>query len=77
MTPNVACTFSEYLIIADNYVFQYTQNGKKVEVAVKKIISGQEVPHRGAYANPESLDLYKDLPELQNFYGPSKKNGKL
>ncbi len=58
-------------------MFQYTQNGKKVEVAVKKIISGQEVKNRGAYANPESLDLYKDVPALQNFYGPSHKEGKL
>ncbi len=48
-------------------LFQYTINGKKVEVAVKKIMSGQEVPHRGAYANPEALDLYRDIPELQGY----------
>ncbi|MBO8169538.1 MAG: acetoacetate--CoA ligase [Thermoanaerobacteraceae bacterium] len=43
----------------------YTINGKKVEIAVKKIIHGEEVFNRDALANPEALDLYKDLPELQ------------
>jgi hypothetical protein len=71
--------------------FQYTINGKKVEVAVKvslstvvtllskpygliqifqpystqKIISGQNVLASGTLVNPESLDLYKNIPELQ------------
>eukprot|EP00761_Pharyngomonas_kirbyi_P012525 gb/GECH01012552.1/.p1 GENE.gb/GECH01012552.1/~~gb/GECH01012552.1/.p1 ORF type:complete len:664 (+),score=148.12 gb/GECH01012552.1/:1-1992(+) len=36
----------------------YTLNGKKVEVAVKKILSGKEVHNRSAMANPSSLDLY-------------------
>ena len=43
---------------------QYTINSKKVEVAVKKIISGQEVGPRGALANPASLDLFYNIPEL-------------
>eukprot|EP00128_Syssomonas_multiformis_P009652 Colp12_sorted_trinity150504_noHs@25257 len=44
----------------------YTINGKKVEVAVKKIISsGEAVTHRGALANPASLDLYYNIPALQ------------
>lgn len=42
----------------------YTINGKKVEIAVKKIIHGEEVLNRDALANPESLDLYRDIPEL-------------
>ena len=42
----------------------YTINGKKVEIAVKKIISGKEVSNRDALANPNSLDYYKDLKEL-------------
>jgi len=42
----------------------YTINGKKVEIAVKKIIRGDEVLNRDALANPESLDLYRDIPEL-------------
>ncbi|XP_048099975.1 acetoacetyl-CoA synthetase [Alosa alosa] len=45
----------------------YTISGKKVEVAVKQVIAGKEVTQRGAFSNPDSLDLYKNLPELQNF----------
>uniref|UniRef100_A0A6Q2ZK12 Acetoacetyl-CoA synthetase n=1 Tax=Esox lucius TaxID=8010 RepID=A0A6Q2ZK12_ESOLU len=45
----------------------YTLSGKKVEVAVKQVIAGREVSQRGAFSNPDSLDLYKNLPELQNF----------
>ena len=39
-------------------------NGKKVEVAVKKILSGEDVKERGALSNPESLDLYYNIPQL-------------
>lgn len=38
----------------------YTINGKKVEVAVKKIAHGQEVKNKDALANPESLEYFKD-----------------
>ncbi|CAM0140113.1 hypothetical protein VKS41_005726 [Umbelopsis sp. WA50703] len=43
----------------------YTINGKKVEVAVKKIISGQNVVASGTLVNPQSLELYKEIPQLQ------------
>jgi len=43
----------------------YTINMKKVELAVKNVIHGEPVLNKDALANPESLDLYKDLPELQ------------
>ena len=43
----------------------YTINGKKVEIAVKKIIHGEDVPNRDALANPESLKFYQNLPDLQ------------
>lgn len=46
---------------------QYTISGKKVEVAVKQVIAGREVTQRGAFSNPDSLDLYKNIPELQNY----------
>ena len=36
----------------------YTLTGKKVEVAVKKIISGKTVVPSSSLANPESLELY-------------------
>jgi acetoacetyl-CoA synthetase len=39
----------------------YTINGKKVEIAVKKIIHGDEALNRDALANPEALDLYTNL----------------
>ncbi|KAI8346988.1 hypothetical protein B0O80DRAFT_392144 [Mortierella sp. GBAus27b] len=43
----------------------YTINGKKVEIAVKKIISGQKVVPSGTLVNPESLELYYSIPELK------------
>ena len=46
---------------------QYTISGKKVEVAVKQVIAGREVAQRGMFSNPDSLDLYKNIPELQNY----------
>ena len=42
----------------------YTLSGKKVELAVKKIIDGKEVINRDALTNPDSLDLYSSIPEL-------------
>ncbi|XP_062273888.1 LOW QUALITY PROTEIN: acetoacetyl-CoA synthetase [Scomber scombrus] len=45
----------------------YTISGKKVEVAVKQVVAGREVLQRGAFSNPDSLDLYKNIPELQNY----------
>jgi acetoacetyl-CoA synthetase len=43
----------------------YTLSGKKVELAVRKIIHGRPVANRDALRNPESLDCYEDLPELK------------
>ena len=43
----------------------YTINGKKVEVAVKKILVGEEVKNKNALANPECLELYKNIPATQ------------
>jgi acetoacetyl-CoA synthetase len=37
----------------------YTINGKKVEVAVKKLIHGKDVANRDALANPESLEFFR------------------
>jgi len=41
----------------------YTINGKKVEIAVKKIIHGQDVKNKDALANPECLEYYKNILE--------------
>ena len=43
----------------------YTLNMKKVELSVKKVIHGDPVLNRDALRNPESLDFFKDLPELK------------
>jgi acetoacetyl-CoA synthetase len=43
----------------------YTLNMKKVELAVKKVIQGEEVLNRDALGNPEALDYYTNLKELQ------------
>ena len=39
----------------------YTINGKKVELAVKKVIHGEEVTNKDALANPEALECFKDI----------------
>ena len=44
----------------------YTISGKKVELAVKKIIEGKEVVNQDALSNPGSLDLYRSIPELSS-----------
>ena len=44
----------------------YTINGKKVEIAVKKILKGEDILNRDALANPESLGLYKNIPALKS-----------
>ncbi|KAL0074979.1 acetoacetate-CoA ligase [Phycomyces blakesleeanus] len=43
----------------------YTINGKKVEVAVKKILSGQTITPTGTLVNPKSLELYYNIPALK------------
>ncbi|XP_073413188.1 acetoacetyl-CoA synthetase [Dendrobates tinctorius] len=54
-------------LILETKDIPYTISGKKVEVAVKQTIAGKEVAHRGAFSNPQSLDLYRNIPELQNY----------
>ncbi|XP_077164216.1 acetoacetyl-CoA synthetase isoform X1 [Paroedura picta] len=54
-------------LILETEGIPYTINGKKVEVAVKQIIAGREVEQRGTFSNPETLDLYRDIPELRGF----------
>jgi len=39
----------------------YTLNGKKVEIAVKKIIHGMEVKNKDALSNPECLDFFTGI----------------
>ncbi len=51
-------------LILETSDIPYTINGKKVEIAVKKIIQGRDVQNRSALANPESLELYKSIEAL-------------
>ena len=44
----------------------YTINLKKVEIAVKKIIEGEKVTNLDALLNPEVLEYYKNIPELNS-----------
>ncbi|MDJ0817866.1 MAG: acetoacetate--CoA ligase [Desulfobacterales bacterium] len=43
----------------------YTLNMKKVELAVKKVVEGRPVLNKDALSNPEALDYYADIAELQ------------
>jgi acetoacetyl-CoA synthetase len=43
-----------------------TKNGKVVELAVKAVVHGMPVGNADALANPEALELFKDLAELQD-----------
>ena len=42
-----------------------TKSGKIVELAVRDIVHGRTVKNQEALANPEALELFKDLPELR------------
>jgi acetoacetyl-CoA synthetase len=41
-----------------------TKNGKVVELAVRSVVNGMPVGDTNALANPQALELYRDLPEL-------------
>jgi acetoacetyl-CoA synthetase len=43
----------------------YTINMKKVELAVRNVIHGKPVTNQDALANPQALELYRDLPDLR------------
>jgi len=43
-----------------------TISGKLVELAVSKVIHGEVVKNKDALANPEALEHFRDLPELQS-----------
>jgi acetoacetyl-CoA synthetase len=43
-----------------------TVSGKIVELAVRNVVHNRPVKNTDALANPEALELYKNLPELQS-----------
>jgi acetoacetyl-CoA synthetase len=42
-----------------------TKSGKITELAVRDVVHGREVKNKEALANPEALELFRDLPELK------------
>ncbi len=42
-----------------------TISGKITELAVREVVHGRPVKNRDALANPEALELFRDLPELR------------
>jgi acetoacetyl-CoA synthetase len=54
---------AKILAIAD---IPRTMNGKIAELAVREVIHGRPVKNVEALANPESLELYRDLSELRS-----------
>ena len=51
---------------------QYTVNGKKIEIAVKQIVSGSNLQPSGTVANPESLQLYYKYRDIESVVGTAK-----
>jgi acetoacetyl-CoA synthetase len=43
-----------------------TKSGKITELAVRDVVHGRQVKNKEALANPEALDFYANLPELQS-----------
>ncbi|GJJ15965.1 hypothetical protein Clacol_010244 [Clathrus columnatus] len=59
------------------YIFEvteipYTINNKKIEIAVKQVISGTTLKPSGTVANPGSLEQYKKYFELEKLVGETK-----
>ena len=46
-------------------IYQYTVNNKRIEIAVKQIVSGSNLKPSGTVANPESLKLYYKFRHLE------------
>ena len=42
-----------------------TKSGKITELAVREVVHGREVKNKEALANPEALELFRDLPDLK------------
>ena len=41
-----------------------TKSGKITELAVRDIVHGRDIRNREMLANPEALDIYRNMPEL-------------
>jgi acetoacetyl-CoA synthetase len=56
---------------------QYTVNNKKIEIAVKHIVSGSNLMPSGTVANPESLDNYYKFRDIENIVEIEQRESKL
>ena len=63
---------SSLKIALTSYSTQYTVNNKKIEIAVKQIVSGSHLKPSGTVANPESLQLYYKFRHLESLLGTVK-----
>lgn len=52
---------------------QTTVNFKKVEMPVKRIVSGEKVTPSGTLLNPQSLDFYYQFAEIEKLKRPESK----
>ncbi len=43
-----------------------TRSGKITELAVRDVVHGRDVKNRASLANPEALEFFRNVPELQN-----------
>jgi len=43
-----------------------TKSGKITELAVRDVVHGRTVKNKEALVNPEALELYRDMPQLQD-----------
>ena len=57
---------------AQRILSQYTVNGKKIEIAVKQIVSGSNLQPSGTVANPESLKIYYKYRDIERVVGTAK-----
>lgn len=48
-------------LILETKAIPYTGSGKKMEIAVKNAINGDEVKNKAAASNPESFEFYEDF----------------
>ena len=55
---------------------QVTVNMKKIEIAVKQIVSGYNLKPSGTVANPDALKLYHKYRDIENLVGLKEKESR-
>lgn len=50
----------------------YTINGKKIEIAVKQIVSGNRIKPSGSIANPDCLKFYERFHDIERMVAETK-----